>query len=175
MDKKILLFQVGEPECETVTFQKQDIKVKKHLSMDDIVKLVLLYVQEYFDVSETNQQIVFAEYFFKSNIFELVTDYTIQTEQFNEIMSSNLLDEVMSKVDNVNEAREIILKTIQKMEKENSFDAKLGSLADKATEILNKLSEVDFDKDVLESLTNTLKDAKKLVDKEEAKIYGEEG
>ena len=175
MDKKNLSFDVGEQEFEIVTFQKQQIKVKRYLSMDDIAKLVSSYIQEYFDVSDVNQQLVFAEYFFKSNVFELATDYTLQTEQFNEIISSNLLNEVMSKVNNTNEAREIITKTIQKMEKKNSFEAKLGSLTNKAVEILDKLSEVDFNKDVLESITNTLKDAKKLVDKEESKIYGEEG
>jgi len=162
MEKKVLAISEKELEFDTVLFQGQVVNVKKRLSAEDIVSLVGTYISEYFSVSEVKTQVILAEYALQTKVMDVATDVQIDEDSISSLVSTSLVEDVISKISNYPFVLDIIKKTIQKVELDNSFEKKLSILADKAIEAVGKLSESGFDKALLEDMKEIVKDVSKL-------------
>ena len=148
-----------EQEFSTIMFQNQMIRVKTYLTLPDAVNIISTYCTQFFDKSRPgDERVVLAEYSIKSTVFDLVADKKIKPEDFSEVVSTPLFDLVIAEVKNYNKILDIIHKTIDNMQKENSLDGKLSLLADKAMELVETLNKNGFDKDMLASMGNMVKE-----------------
>ena len=160
---------------ETIIFQEQVIKVKTRLSVEDIVKLVSIYISEYFSNSDQENyspysEVVQAEYALKSTTFELATDKTVGENDFGLIADAGLFDEVISKISNFKFVIELINKTIEKIEKENSFENQLVLLVNKASAVLDKIEGMGFDKEMVSTIQTIVSDIKGIDEQKEMPI-----
>jgi len=162
MEKKILAIKDSESAYDTVIFQEQVIKVKRRLSVEDVVGLVEAYVSEYFANAEAKSQVIFAEYALRAKLIDIATDTEVVKESLPTIFSTNIFEDVVLKILNYSFVLDVIQKTIKKNEVGNSFEKKLSDLADMAIEAAGKLSESGFDKSMLEEMQKMIQDVSKL-------------
>lgn len=171
MDKKILQYVEEKAQVETVIFQGQVIPVKKYLSVEDISRLMSIYLSEYFDEQEpVETRVMMAEYAFHSNVFEIATGYEIPEDVFMEVANTPLFEDVESKIKNIKQVKELIADTIEKMNMERSTSKKLSELVDKIYSLIDNLSSMPIDEEFLQKITETAKEIKDLEIKKETFI-----
>jgi len=163
MDKKKLVVNPVDTQWDSVTFQDQVIKVKKMLSPYDIMTLVRAYLTEYFsEGATTDEQIMYAELSFKSVLFDVATDHSLETEDFNKLLLTSVFDDVSSKVSNLPEARKSIEKAIEKKSKEHSIEVSFSNIVGKIMETLDYVSSLNISKDTVDAVAKTVEEAKAL-------------
>lgn len=145
---------------ETVIFQGQVVNVKTMLSFEDIIKLVSVYVSDYFSRRDDNNGVLTAEYGFKSVLAELATDITITEDDFAVVAGTSFFDDIESKISNLEDVRTLIDKTIWQLEKQNSFESKLALLVENLSVFVQSLSESGIDGKLLESIKNLVSEVK---------------
>lgn len=165
MEKSTLIFKPVENDYETMVFQEQTIKFKKRLSPEDMVMIVESYVDDYFNLGSPASQVVTAEYGLKSALFQVtVLNFDIPDGLLMQLFSTELFDKITSNVVNYTELRDMISKTIQKIEKENSFETKMSDVADKIMEVVAKISS-GASEESLKSIVDSINDLKRLGEK----------
>lgn len=168
MDKKVLQFVEEKEQFDTVIFQGQVISVKKFLSLEDITKLMSIYLSEYFDEDEPLEtRVMMAEYAFHSSVFEIVSGFEIPENIFMEVSNTSLFEDVESKIKNINKVRELIFNTIEKMNSERNTSKKLSDLVDKVYSLIDNLSSMPVNEEFLNKITETAKEIKALEIKKE--------
>lgn len=162
MEKKMLNLNNVEDAFETVYFQEQAIKVKKRLSLDDIVNLVTNYIRTYFSEDKYESAVIYAEYGLKSELFDVATNFEIKQEDFSVFISTDILENVISKISNYNEVELLIDKTIKKIEKEKSMDGRLGVLVEKAISFVDKIASTEYniDEKTIKTITDAMTELK---------------
>jgi hypothetical protein len=170
MEKKILSAVAVKEEFDTLTFQEQVIKIKKRLSLEDVIKLVAIYLEEYYSENENNSQPIFAEYGLKSATFETATDFSISTDDFSVIAGTTLFDDVISKISNFDFVRMLINKSIEKIDKKNSIEISVSKITESIIQAIQNFSEKGIDQDMLNSIQNTIKEVNLLGIKEEMPV-----
>lgn len=168
MDKKVLQYVDQKEEFDTVIFQGQVIPVKKYLSIEDISRLLSVYLTEYFDEEEPIEtRVMMAEYAFHSNVFEIASGYEVPEDKFMEIANTSLFEDVELKIRNMYEVRELIFNTINKMNTERNTSKKLSELVDRIYSLIDNLSSMPVDEEFLQKITETAKEIKALEIKKE--------
>lgn len=163
MDKKKLAVNLVDAQWDSVTFQDQVIKVKKMLSPYDVMTLARAYLTEYFSVdATTEEQIVYAELSFKSVLFDVATDHSLETEDFNKLLLTSVFDDIASKILNLSDARKAIEKSIEKKSKEHSLETSFANITSKIMEALDNVSSMNISKDTVDAVAQTVKEAKAL-------------
>jgi hypothetical protein len=158
MDK--VNFVIASKEVITLTFKKDDILILPYIPQSVKLDLAKQYISFMFSSNNIVDNYYCAEWGLILGILKECTNIETSQDNFNDIISSGLWDQVKSKIENYDEFRND-LKEIFKNESEKRISEKsLGQVLDKVSngilEFLNKIGEVDLSQEGVANLVEKL-------------------
>jgi hypothetical protein len=158
MDK--VNFVIAGKDWVTEVFKKNDILILPYIPQSVKLDLAKQYVSFMFSGDNTIDNYYSAEWSLILSILKECTNIETSQDNFNDIISSGLWDQVKSKIENYDEFRNDLKEIFKNESEKRVLEKSLGQVFDKFSngilEFLNKIGDLDLSQEGVQNLVEKL-------------------